>query len=120
MFVLVIIKQNTHHQVTKHLQFKNTCSYNCIHNVMNTLLLKQNYMMGCEGDNNKCVVYVFVCVCIRVCMCDVLCVFVCVSVRVCVHEVKIHHKSGTFNCVCCVCARSQGIYTTGVYIQQSF
>ena len=46
-------------------------------------------------------------------MCVVLCVFVCVclfvSVHACVHKVKIYHRSGTFNCVLCVCARSQGI-----------
>ena len=41
VFLLVIVKQNTLYQVTKHLQFKNTCSYDCIYNVMNTLLLKQ-------------------------------------------------------------------------------
>ena len=49
-------------------------------------------------------------------MCVVLCAFVCVSVRlcasvrVCVHEVKIYHKSGTFNCVCCVCVHEVKVY----------
>ena len=38
----------------------------------------------------------------------VLCVFACVSVRKCAHEVKIYHRSGTFNCV----------YEVKVYILQ--
>ena len=48
-------------------------------------------------------------------MCVVLCVFVCVSVRlcasvhVCVHEVKIYHKSGTFNCAC-LCVHKVKVY----------
>ena len=35
---------------------------------------------------------VFVCVCVCVCMCLCVCV-----VRVCVHEVKVYHRSCTFN-----------------------
>ena len=42
------------------------------------------------------------------CVC-VLCAFV---VRVSVHEVKIYHRSGTFNCVLRVCTKSR--YTAGV------
>ena len=47
-----------------------------------------------------CVVFVglFVCVCVCVCMCVRVCVCaVRVPVQVCVHEVKIYHRSGTFN-----------------------
>ena len=55
-------------------------------------------------------------VCICVCMCVVfVCLYVCecaVRVRACVHEVKIYHRIGTFNCVLCVCTKSR--YTTGV------
>ena len=66
---------------------------------------------------------VFVCVCVCVCVCVYVCVCVCVCVRacavrvpvqacvhevppqdwyiqlcvVCVHEVKVYHRSGTFN-----------------------
>ena len=50
VFLLVIVKQNTH-QVTKHLQIKNTCSYNCIHNATKTVL-KENYVMGRQCGNN--------------------------------------------------------------------
>ena len=46
-------------------------------------------------------------VCVRVCVCAVR-----VPVWTCVHEVKIYHRSGTFNCVLCVCTKSR--YTTGV------
>ena len=52
-------------------------------------------------------------VCVRVCVC--VCVCVCavhVPVQACVHEVKIYHRIGTFNCVLCVCTKSR--YTTGV------
>ena len=71
-----------------------------------------------------CVVFVclYVCVCVRVCVCVCVCVCMCVRVRcacacagvcarsqdipqdwyiqlcvVCVHEVKVYHRSGTFN-----------------------
>ena len=57
------------------------------------------------------VVYVFVCACACVCLYVCVCV-VRVPVRACVHEVKIYHRSGTFNCVLCVCTKSR--YTTGV------
>ena len=50
---------------------------------------------------------VFVCVCVCVCVCAVR-----VPVQACVHEVKIYHRIGTFNCVLCVCTKSR--YTTGV------
>ena len=59
-------------------------------------------------------VCLYVCVCVCVCVCCA-CVCVCVvllPVWACVHEVKIYHKSGTFNCVLCVCTKSR--YTTGV------
>ena len=56
-----------------------------------------------------CALYLCVCMCVRVrvCVCAVR-----VPVRACVHEVKIYHRIGTFNCVLCVCTKSR--YTTGV------
>ena len=48
VFLLVIVKQNT---VTKHLQIKNTCSYDCIHIATKTVL-KENYVMGLKCGNN--------------------------------------------------------------------
>ena len=51
VFLLVIVKQNAHHQVTKHLQIKNTCSYDCIHIATKTVL-KENYVMGLKCGNN--------------------------------------------------------------------
>ena len=112
VFLLVIVKPNTHHQVTKHLQIKNTCSYDCIHIATKTV---QNYVMGLKCGNNYCVVYVFVCACalyLCICVCCMcvrarVCV-VRVPVRACVHEDKIYHRMG-HSIVRCVCARSQGI-----------
>ena len=54
-----------------------------------------------------CVVFVCLYVCVRVRVCAVR-----VPVRACVHEVKIYHRIGTFNCVLCACTKSR--YTTGV------
>ena len=50
-----------------------------------------------------CVVFVclYVCVCVSACVCAVR-----VPVQACVHEVKIYHRIGTFNCVLCVCTKS--------------
>ena len=54
-----------------------------------------------------CVHVRYICVCMCVCVC-----VVCVPLRGRVHEVKIYHRSSTFNCVLCVCTKSR--YTTGV------
>ena len=68
-----------------------------------------------------CSVFICVCmcvvfVCLYVCVCVRVCVRVCavhVPVQACVHEVKIYHRIGTFNCVLCACMKSR--YTTGVH-----
>ena len=53
------------------------------------------------------------CICVCMCVCVCACGCVCaVRVRACVHEVKIYHRIGTFNCVLCVCMKSR--YATGV------
>ena len=61
-----------------------------------------------------------ICVCVRVgagvraCVCVSVCVraCACMPVQACVHEVKIYHRIGTFNCV--LCAHTKSRYTTGV------
>ena len=70
-----------------------------------------------------CALYLCVCVCVCVC-CACACAGVCARsqdilqewyIQLCVvyvHEVKVYHRSGTFNCVLCMCTKSR--YTTGV------
>ena len=43
MFLVIIVKQDMHNQVTKCMQLRKICSYDCLHNVMTirTLLLTQ-------------------------------------------------------------------------------
>ena len=120
VFLLVIVKQNTHHQVTKHLQIKNTCSYDCIHIATKTVL-KETYA-SVTIINVQCM---YLCVHVR-CICAFVCLYVCACVcvlcvclcgRVCM---KSRYTTGVVHSiVCCVCARSQGIPQEW-YIQRSF
>ena len=116
VFLLVIVKQNTHHQVTKHLQIKNTYSCDCIHIATKTVL-KETYASAAIINVQCMYLCVHVCcicafVCLRACVC-VGCACACAGVCarsqdipqewyiqlcvVCVHEVKVYHRSGTFN-----------------------
>ena len=106
VFLLVIVKQNTHHQVTKHLQIKNTCSYDCIHIATKTVLKETS--VSAAIINVQCM---YLCVHVR-CICAFVCV-VCVCARVCVLCVslcgrmctKSRYTTGVVHSiVCCVCA----------------
>ena len=64
---------------------------------------------------------VFVCVCVCVCVCVRVgvCACVCaVRVRACVHEIKIYHRIGTFNCVLCVWTKSGVVHSTVILVWQ--
>ena len=95
MFLVIIVKQNTHHQITKYLQIKNTINYDCILNatknthvhIATNTVLKEIILWAASGVCGVCMcVYVCcICACACVCMCVCVCVCMCVCVRACVH-----------------------------------
>ena len=96
VFLLVIVKQNTHHQVTKHLQIKNTCSYDCIHIATKTVL-KETYASAAI-INVQCM---YLCVHVH-CICAFVCLYVCACAGVCARSQDIPQEWYIQLCVVCV------------------
>ena len=113
VFLLVIIQQNTHHQVTKHLQLKNTCSYDCIHNVMNTLLLKKysrKIILWAASVATISVQCMYLCVCVLYYACLCVCLSICVRLSMCACMKSRYTTRVVHSITCVVCVHEVKVY----------